>query len=72
MPFSLIQTGSIGKGPLNDIFLTGQPERVGPFLGADAVQKFHETCGIDISDDIPIVFTHNDLCPPQYTIVVWP
>ncbi|KAM6516451.1 hypothetical protein FALCPG4_014634 [Fusarium falciforme] len=64
--------GSIGKRPLNDIFVTGKPERVGPFLGAHAVQKFHDTCGIDIGDDIPIVLTHNDLCPPQYIIIAWP
>ncbi|RSM14091.1 hypothetical protein CDV31_005553 [Fusarium ambrosium] len=57
--------GSVGKRPLNDIFVISQPERVGPFLGADAVQKFHDTCGINISDDTPIVFTHNDLCPPN-------
>lgn len=29
------------------------------------MQKFHDTCGIDIGDDIPIVLTHNDLCPPN-------
>ncbi|EEU34230.1 uncharacterized protein NECHADRAFT_85499 [Fusarium vanettenii 77-13-4] len=57
--------GSIRKRPLNDIFVTGQPDRVGPFLGPDAVQEFHNTCGIDISSEIPIVFTHNDFCPPN-------
>lgn len=33
----------------------------GPYKGPDAVQKFHHVCGIEISQDVPIVFTHNDL-----------
>lgn len=63
VPFVLTQVGSIGQRPLNDIFVTSQPDGVGPFLGADAVQRFHDTCGIDIGDGIPITLTHNDLCP---------
>ncbi|KAL1894959.1 hypothetical protein Cpir12675_003453 [Ceratocystis pirilliformis] len=59
----------IGKRPLNEIFVAGQQERVGPFLGADAVQKFHDTCGIDIIDDIPIIFTHNNFCPPNILLL---
>ncbi|KAF9773247.1 hypothetical protein IL306_008979 [Fusarium sp. DS 682] len=57
--------GSIGKHPLNDIFVAGQPGRSGPFLGADAVNQFHDACGIEIEEEIPIYFTHNDLCPPN-------
>lgn len=60
-----MQTGSIGKRPLSDIFVAGQAERVGPFLGEDATQKFHDACRIDIIKEVPIVFTHNDLCPPN-------
>lgn len=33
----------------------------GPFEGADSVQQFHETCGIEIDGEIPVLFTHNDL-----------
>ncbi|KAI5457755.1 hypothetical protein BGZ63DRAFT_433254 [Mariannaea sp. PMI_226] len=50
-----IYIGSVGKRPLSDIFVAGQPERIGPFLGTGAVQNFHDTCGIDISDNAPIV-----------------
>ncbi|RSL40831.1 hypothetical protein CEP54_016001 [Fusarium duplospermum] len=67
-----IYIGSIGKRPLNDIFVTGQSERVGPFLGTEAVQKFHDACGIDISNDIPIIFTHNDFCPPNILLSCGP
>ncbi|KAG9254520.1 kinase-like domain-containing protein [Emericellopsis atlantica] len=66
--------GGVGKRPLNDIFVVGHVDRGrdGPFLGADAVQEFHDICGIDIGGDIPITFTHNDLCPPNILVSYGP
>ncbi|KAM5359971.1 hypothetical protein ACJZ2D_014065 [Fusarium nematophilum] len=64
--------GSFGKSPLNDIFIDGRSELAGPFLGADAAQGFHDACGIDINGDTPIVFTHNDLCPPNILLSIGP
>lgn len=61
---SLICSGCIGKRPLIDIFLSNVPEPTGPFLGTNAVQAFHDRCDIEIDGPLPIVFTHNDLCPP--------
>ncbi|KAF4961197.1 hypothetical protein FGADI_434 [Fusarium gaditjirri] len=60
-----IYIGSVGKEPLNDIFVTGQPGRSGPFFGTNAVRQFHDACGIDIDEEIPISFTHNDFCSPN-------
>ncbi|KAG7150347.1 hypothetical protein HYQ46_000714 [Verticillium longisporum] len=57
--------GSIGKRPLRDIFLVSRPELVGPFQGVSAVQQFQDVCGIDISREVPIVFSHCDLVPPN-------
>lgn len=59
--------GSMGKHQLNDIFFRFRPELQGPFAGPDAVQKFQDACDLDISGDIhtPILFTHNDVCPPN-------
>ncbi|KAJ5928402.1 hypothetical protein N7466_007358 [Penicillium verhagenii] len=37
----------------------------GPFHGADAVQKFQNGCDIDIDGDVSVVFTHDDLVPPN-------
>lgn len=37
----------------------------GPFHGADAVQKFQNGCDIEIDDEVPVVFTHDDLVPPN-------
>lgn len=51
--------------PLNEIFIFDRPELKGPYLGPNAVQHFHEVCDIEISNDTPIVFTHNDFCPPN-------
>ncbi|KAH7233133.1 kinase-like domain-containing protein [Fusarium tricinctum] len=45
-----------------------RPGRAGPYLGANSVRKFHDACGIEIEEDIPICFTHNDLCPPNILI----
>lgn len=66
--FSRTQTGSLGKRPLNDIIVNRQPNRGGPFLGAAAVRMLHDKCEIEITKDIPIVFTHNDLCPPNIMV----
>jgi aminoglycoside phosphotransferase len=60
-----MSAGSVGKRALNHIYVTRNQERAGPFLGADAVHKLYSTCGIDIDDNTPAVFTHNDLCPPN-------
>ncbi|RNJ59268.1 hypothetical protein D7B24_003024 [Verticillium nonalfalfae] len=57
--------GSIGTRPLRDIFLVYRPELVGPFRGDSAVQQFQDVCGIDIGCEIPIVFSHSDLVPPN-------
>ncbi|KAI1991107.1 hypothetical protein LOZ51_004639 [Ophidiomyces ophidiicola] len=61
---SLVE-GSLGKQSLNDIFLACHPELTGPFQGANAVQQFQDACGIEISSDVPIIFTHDDLVPPN-------
>jgi hypothetical protein len=58
----------MGKTPLNDIFVCGCPEYQGPFLGADAAQQFQDACRMEISGHVPIVFTHNDLCPSNILI----
>ncbi|RHZ71791.1 hypothetical protein CDV55_105462 [Aspergillus turcosus] len=60
--------GSLGKQPLNDIFLKDYPKLVGPFQGTNAVEQFHNTTGIEISSEVPIVFTHNDLLPSNIMI----
>lgn len=41
------------------------PELVGPFQGVNAVQQFQDACRIEISDDTPVMFTHNDLVAPN-------
>lgn len=55
---------------MNDVFLTyerafGNP---GPFLDPGAWEAFHKAYHIDISGPGAIVFTHNDLCPPNILI----
>lgn len=32
------------------------------------MREFHDACGIEIEEDTPICFTHNDLCPPNILI----
>jgi hypothetical protein len=44
------------------------PEPVGPFQGTNAVEQFHNTCMIEISNEAPIVFTYNDLLAPNIII----
>ncbi|RAL01363.1 aminoglycoside phosphotransferase family protein [Aspergillus ibericus CBS 121593] len=60
--------GSLSKRPLNDIFVMHHPDLTGPFLGGDAVEQFQNACGIYIDIDTPVVFTHNDLLPPNIII----
>ncbi|GIJ83411.1 hypothetical protein Asppvi_002231 [Aspergillus pseudoviridinutans] len=60
--------GSLGKQLLNDGLLVYRPKLVGPFQGTNAVEQFHNTCGIEISSDVPIVFTHNDFLAPNIMI----
>ncbi|KND93233.1 hypothetical protein TOPH_02478 [Tolypocladium ophioglossoides CBS 100239] len=57
--------GSLGKQPLSEIFLESHPELAGPFQGDNAVQRFQDASGIEISGDVPIVFTHDDLVAPN-------
>ena len=61
----ILFTGSFGKLPLNDFFLMLHPELAGPFEGPDAAQRFQDACGINIDGGVPIVFTHDDLVPPN-------
>ncbi|KAF4442007.1 phosphotransferase family [Fusarium albosuccineum] len=60
--------GTLGQQPLNDIFIAGHPELAGPFVNPGAVERFQSACGIEIDNQIPITFTHNDLCPPNIDI----
>ncbi|PYH37967.1 phosphotransferase enzyme family protein [Aspergillus neoniger CBS 115656] len=66
--------GNLDKNPLTDIYVTDRPELVGPFQGEDAVKQLQDAFGIEIDDDIvsPIVFTHNDLLPPNIMITPGP
>ena len=57
--------GSLGRQPLNEIFLSDHPEIAGPFQGANPVQQFQDACDIDIKEDVLIVFTHDDIVPPN-------
>ncbi|PWY81890.1 phosphotransferase family protein [Aspergillus heteromorphus CBS 117.55] len=54
----------LGRQPLNEIVLSSHPEITGPFQGTDAVQRFQDACGIEIWEEVPIVFTHHDLVHP--------
>jgi len=61
--------GSLGKQPLNEIFIRDRPGLTGPFQGAHAVKQFQEVCGIEISGkESPITFTHNDLVLPNIMV----
>lgn len=71
-PHSHHPIGSIAKQPLKDIFVAHHPGLAGPFHGAHAVNQFQDACGIDIDADTPIVFTHNDLLPPNVILAPGP
>ncbi|OBS23315.1 hypothetical protein FPOA_03864 [Fusarium poae] len=60
--------GGHKKLPLHDYYVAQKPERVGPYLGADAVREFHAACRIDIEENVPLYFTQSDLCPPNILI----
>lgn len=64
--------GNLDKNPLTDIFVIDRPALVGPFQGEDAVKHLQDACGIEIDDISPIVFTHNDLLPPNIMITPGP
>jgi len=67
-------TGSLNKQPLKDLFLTGRSNLNGPYQGSNAIDQFQEICGLWITNDNPtsIVFTHNDLLPPNIFITPGP
>ncbi|KAF7863226.1 hypothetical protein EAF04_007308 [Stromatinia cepivora] len=64
--------GSLGKQPLNEIFLSCHPKLAGPFSGANAVRQFQDACGIEIDEEAPIVFTHDDLVPSNIMLSLGP
>lgn len=64
--------GCLGKRPFNEICLKDYAEFAGPFEGADAVQQFHNACGIQIDDETPIHFTHADICPVNILLAPGP
>lgn len=57
--------GGLGNQPLNEIYISDDPELAGPFYGADAVHEFQNGCDIEIDGEVPVVFTHDDLVPPN-------
>ncbi|KAK1623753.1 kinase-like domain-containing protein [Colletotrichum phormii] len=63
--------GDLGKQPLNEI-LTSHPDLRGPFVGFNAVQQFHDACDIEIDGDMQIVFSHDDLVPPNVVLSLGP
>ncbi|KAJ6001357.1 hypothetical protein N7522_006584 [Penicillium canescens] len=64
-PDQVLYVGGLDNQPLNDIFLSDHRDLTGPFHGADAVQKFQNGCDIEIDGEVPVVFTHDDLVPPN-------
>lgn len=60
--------GGVGNQPLNDIFVAWHPSLAEPFQGANAVEQLHDACGIKIDCKTPIVFTHDDLLPPNIVL----
>lgn len=48
-----------------DVFFLSHPENAGPLQGLNAVQQFQDACGIEINEEAPVVFTHDDLIPPN-------
>ncbi|KAI5789088.1 kinase-like domain-containing protein [Geopyxis carbonaria] len=64
-PDQVSYVGAVDNQPLNDIFFKEDPDMTGPFHGADAVQKFHKASRIEIDGEVPAVFTHDDIAPPN-------
>ncbi|KAK3295439.1 kinase-like domain-containing protein [Chaetomium fimeti] len=56
-----VYIGAVGRRPLNDIIVKDESHLYGPWPGSGAVQAFQGACDIDITGQIPIVFTHGDL-----------
>lgn len=61
----MIFPGSLNNQPLREFFICDYPVLQGPYHGVDAVDRFHQGCDIDISVEVPVVFAHNDLLPPN-------
>ncbi|CAI7638212.1 unnamed protein product [Penicillium bialowiezense] len=64
-PDQVLYVGGLNNQPLNEIFLHTHRDLAGPFHGADAVQKFQKGCDIEIDGEVPVVFTNDDLVPPN-------
>ncbi|EYE94304.1 aminoglycoside phosphotransferase family protein [Aspergillus ruber CBS 135680] len=66
--------GSLNNQPLKDLFLIHHPSLKGPYFGPNAIDQFQETCGLwtTNTNQTPIVFTHNDLLPPNILISAGP
>ncbi|ORY59111.1 uncharacterized protein BCR38DRAFT_498792 [Pseudomassariella vexata] len=64
--------GSLGKRPLNEIFLRNHSALAGPFQGADTVQPVQASCDIDIDLEVASVFTHDDLVPCNIILLSGP
>ncbi|OKL59617.1 hypothetical protein UA08_05445 [Talaromyces atroroseus] len=63
---------SIGKQPLNEIFLGSHSNLAGPLEGPNAVQQFQDGCGMEIKEEVPIVFTHDDFVSPDILLTPGP
>ncbi|KEY74745.1 hypothetical protein S7711_10092 [Stachybotrys chartarum IBT 7711] len=61
-----------GEEPLNEIFFADRPWLRGPYRGQNAVEQLHQACSLDIRNDVPIVFTHNDIAPPNILLTPGP
>lgn len=61
-----------GKRLLNDFIFDCHPNEAEPFLGSDAAQDFHKAYDIEMFGFEPVMFTHNDLCPPNILITPGP
>lgn len=57
--------GSLGKQSLEAIFLERHSNIAEPFFGSNAAEQFQSACDMEISSNTPIVFTDNDLLPPN-------
>jgi len=64
--------GNYGRRPLTDIHFYSKPKLAGPFYGDNAVQQLQEVCKIETNPEVPIVFTHNDFCPPNILLTPGP
>lgn len=65
LQYKVPPSGSLGNQPLNDIFPHDHQDLAGPFHGADAVQEFHNGRDTEVDGEVPVLFTHDDLVPPN-------